>query len=327
MMKAIFPPFLPFVFLFFLGFINSKALIAQVSAPPGIPYQAIARNANGTPYVNANLTVRFSLHEQTATGSVSYSESKSLQTNDLGLFSTTFGSGTPITGTFASINWSQTNKFLQVEINLGSSWVDMGTQQLMSVPYALFSAVSNSSVQGILSTCQVFSSPGTYNWTVPSGVTKVVVECWGGGAGGGWNSVSGGSGGYGKSFLSVEPGQVFPIVVGTGGLGMNYNGAFQAGTSGTQSSFGENLIFSNGGSTDGYGCGGCGTGLGGSSNGQINIIGASGSGKTGGSSPLGGPGGSIGSIHGKEPGGGGAGTEICAGCCGNGANGRIIVYW
>jgi hypothetical protein len=27
------------------------------------------------------------------------------------------------------------------------------------------------------------------------------------------------------------------------------------------------------------------------------------------------------------PGGGGAGTEICAGCCGNGANGRVIVYY
>ncbi len=106
-----------------------NVMLAQTT-PPGIPYQAIARNANGTPYVNSTLTVRFSLHEQTATGTLSYAETKSLQTNDLGLFSTTFGSGTPITGTFAGINWSQTTKFLQVEINLGSAWVDMGTQQL-----------------------------------------------------------------------------------------------------------------------------------------------------------------------------------------------------
>jgi len=130
--------------LFFL--LNISDVFSQTT-PPGIPYQAIARNANGTPYVNANLTVRFSLHEQTATGTVSYSESKSLQTNDLGLFSTTFGSGTPITGTFAGINWSQTTKFLQVEINLGSAWVDMGTQQLMSVPYAMYagSTLNNTS--------------------------------------------------------------------------------------------------------------------------------------------------------------------------------------
>ena len=117
------------------------------TTPPGIPYQAIARNANGTPYVNANLTVRFSLHEQTATGTVSYAETKSIQTNDLGLFSTTFGSGTPINGTFAGINWAQTTKFLQVEINLGSTWVDIGTQQLMSVPYAMYagSTLNNTS--------------------------------------------------------------------------------------------------------------------------------------------------------------------------------------
>jgi len=126
------------VFLFLICQIfNTEKLNAQTT-PPGIPYQAIARNANGTPYVNSNLTVRFSLREQTATGTVSYAESHSLQTNDLGLFSTTFGSGTPITGTFAGINWAQTTKFLQVEINLGSTWVDLGAQQLMSVPFALY---------------------------------------------------------------------------------------------------------------------------------------------------------------------------------------------
>jgi hypothetical protein len=152
---------------------------SSAQAPPGIPYQAIARNANGTPYVNANLTVRFSLHESTATGTVSYSETKSLQTNDLGLFSTTFGSGTPITGTFAGINWAQTTKFLQVEINLGSAWVDMGTQQLMSVPYAMYSGTASnvSSLQAdpnytpsADSVLTLFSAgtvvPGTY--TIPS---------------------------------------------------------------------------------------------------------------------------------------------------------------
>ncbi len=130
------------IFNLLVLFVGLNAVYAQTT-PPGIPYQAIARNANGTPYVNANLTVRFSLHEQTATGTVSYAETKSLQTNDLGLFSTTFGSGTPITGTFAGINWAQTTKFLQVEINLGSSWVDMGTQQLMSVPYAMYSGTAS----------------------------------------------------------------------------------------------------------------------------------------------------------------------------------------
>ena len=139
--------------------IGTLLLSAQSATPPGIPYQAIARNANGTPYVNAALSVRFSLREQTANGTVSYSESKSLQTNDLGLFSTTFGSGTPITGTFAGINWTQTTKFLQVEINLGSTWVDLGTQQLMSVPYALFSGTAGA----LSSTSQASNGNGCYS--------------------------------------------------------------------------------------------------------------------------------------------------------------------
>jgi hypothetical protein len=162
------------IFNLLVLFCGLNAIYAQTT-PPGIPYQAIARNANGTPYVNANLTVRFSLREQTATGTVSYSETKSLQTNDLGLFSTTFGSGTPINGTFAGINWAQTSKFLQVEINFGSAWVDMGTQQLMSVPYAMYSGTSASSNSityspSADSTLNLISakilSPGTY--TVPS---------------------------------------------------------------------------------------------------------------------------------------------------------------
>ena len=150
----------------FLIVITSVFTFAQ-TAPPGIPYQAIARNANGTPYVNANLTIRFSLHEQTATGTVSYAETKSLQTNDLGLFSTTFGSGAPITGTFAGINWAQTTKFLQVEINLGSAWVDMGTQQLMSVPYAMYAgSVQNNSAKNIA------------DWKLPDGFMNISMVNW-----------------------------------------------------------------------------------------------------------------------------------------------------
>jgi hypothetical protein len=147
------------IFLLIIAQTIAANFLFGQSAPPGIPYQAIARNTDGTPYVNANLMVRFSLHEQTATGTVSYAESHSLQTNDLGLFSTTFGSGTPITGTFAGINWAQTTKFLQVEINLGSTWVDMGTQQLMSVPYSMYSGTAST----LASTSQTANGNGCYS--------------------------------------------------------------------------------------------------------------------------------------------------------------------
>jgi len=77
------------------------------------------------------------LHEGAADGAASFAETHALTTNSVGLFNTVFGSGTPEQSAFDSINWAATTKFLQVEIDLGEGYVDMGTTQLLSVPYAL----------------------------------------------------------------------------------------------------------------------------------------------------------------------------------------------
>ncbi|MFN5294693.1 MAG: LamG domain-containing protein [Flavobacteriales bacterium] len=104
--------------------------------PQGIPYQAAARDAQGQVIADAPVNVRFSLHEGAVDGAVSYSETHALTTNGIGLFNTVFGNGTPEQSAFDSINWAATTKFLQVEIDLGEGYVDMGTTQLLSVPYA-----------------------------------------------------------------------------------------------------------------------------------------------------------------------------------------------
>ena len=108
--------------------------------PPGIPYQAVIRNASGQIMTNANVTAQFTLHKDSAIGGVEYQEVHSLTTNGHGLINTVLGKGTATQGTFASINWANTNKFLQVQMDLGNGYVDLGTQQLMSVPYALYAA-------------------------------------------------------------------------------------------------------------------------------------------------------------------------------------------
>jgi len=105
--------------------------------PQGIPYQAAARDAQGQVIADAAVNVRFTLHEGAADGAASYAETHALTTNSVGLFNTVFGAGTPEQSAFDSINWAATTKFLQVEIDLGEGYVDMGTTQLLSVPYAL----------------------------------------------------------------------------------------------------------------------------------------------------------------------------------------------
>ncbi len=120
----------------------SLILFAQITyaqAPQGIPYQAVARNSSGVILASTAISVRFTIRDSIATGAIKYRETHSLTTTALGMFSVNVGQGTPVTGMFSGINWGTNAKFMQVEIDPagGSSYIDMGTQQMMSVPYAL----------------------------------------------------------------------------------------------------------------------------------------------------------------------------------------------
>jgi hypothetical protein len=111
---------------------NSQNLV-----PAAISYQAVARDAEGQPLSNTNLQVRFTLLTDSLSGANEYVETHALNTNAFGLFNTVFGAGTPIMNTFDSINWTVSNKYLKVEIDAGVGFVEMGTQQLLSVPFAI----------------------------------------------------------------------------------------------------------------------------------------------------------------------------------------------
>jgi uncharacterized protein (TIGR02145 family) len=112
----------------------------MAQAPQGIPYQAIARNASGVAIANTAVKVRFSIRDSIATGAIKYQEAHNPTTSALGLFSVNVGMGTVVSGTFSGINWGKNSKFLQVEMDPagGSSYTDIGTTQMMSVPYALY---------------------------------------------------------------------------------------------------------------------------------------------------------------------------------------------
>jgi hypothetical protein len=121
---------------------NNATSNTTANVPSAISYQAVARDAQGMPLADANLQVRFTLIADSLSGTAEYIETHTLFTNSLGLFTTAFGAGTPVSSTFGSINWSAGNKFLQVQIDTGNGWMDMGTQQLLSTPYSMHSATS-----------------------------------------------------------------------------------------------------------------------------------------------------------------------------------------
>ncbi len=141
-----------------------------------------------------------------------------------------------------------------------------------------------------------FSTPGTYSWTVPAGVTTITFEVAGGGGGGGRGTATGGHGAIVSSTLSVAPGQVLSLVVGGGGG--HGGGGGGGGASSLDDSAGALVVAGGGGGgggqgqTSGTGAGGDGgTPSGAAGSTIVNSDGRTSQGGAGGSSGFGGAGG------------------------------------
>lgn len=125
---------------------------ASAQAPGFFNYQGVARNSVGNALQNKTITLRLSIRDLTANGTIVYSETRGVETNNFGLFNVQVGSpgASGVTGTIPGVNWGVGAKFIQVEIdpNGGSTFINLGTTQLASVPYALFAATGNVGPQG-----------------------------------------------------------------------------------------------------------------------------------------------------------------------------------
>lgn len=105
----------------------------------------------------------------------------------------------------------------ETKVLAGSNITVTGTGTTAS-PYVISGSAAPANTQ------VAFNSSQT--WTVPSGVSVIKVELWGGAGGGGGagvysyslnNGGDGGSGGYSQTVLNVVPGQQYNIVIGQGG--------------------------------------------------------------------------------------------------------------
>ena len=118
-----------------LAFVVTIASNAQ--APQGFNYQATVRNSSGTLIINQSVLFKFSILQNSVSGTAVYSENQTATTDELGHVNLIVGQGTPTKGTFSAINWGNGTYYLGIELNTGSGYVAMGTTQLLSVPYAL----------------------------------------------------------------------------------------------------------------------------------------------------------------------------------------------
>lgn len=119
-----------------IGLFLASLVSAQV--PQAFSYQTIAFNAAGAPVANGNVSFRISILDNSATGTVLYTETQTKTTNSKGLVNLNIGQGTATTGNFGGINWATNTKFVKVEMDPagGSNYTNVGVNQLMSVPYA-----------------------------------------------------------------------------------------------------------------------------------------------------------------------------------------------
>jgi uncharacterized protein (TIGR02145 family) len=114
-------------------------------APQKINFQSILRNTNGEVVANKAVSLRISILSGSLTGNTVYSETHGKTTDASGLISLQIGNGTVISGIFANIDWGSAAHFIKLEADFsgGSNFVVLGTQELMSVPYALFASKSD----------------------------------------------------------------------------------------------------------------------------------------------------------------------------------------
>ncbi|WP_460220218.1 tail fiber domain-containing protein [Psychroserpens sp. MEBiC05023] len=123
-------------------------LVAYTStAQQGINYKALIKDDLGNALANQSITVQFSILQGVAETNV-YTEVHTPTTDANGLIILTIGEGIPQNGNYTFIDWALDSHALNVQLDTGSGFVDMGTTTFKAVPYALQAEKANN-VEGL----------------------------------------------------------------------------------------------------------------------------------------------------------------------------------
>jgi hypothetical protein len=123
--------------LFTLLVMTAMTLVVIAQSPQKMSYQFVVRDAGGVLKANQSVGIKISILQGSASGTVIYTETQTTTTNANGLVSIEIGGGTG----FDAINWASGPYYMKTETDPsgGTSYTIVGTSQLLSVPYALYS--------------------------------------------------------------------------------------------------------------------------------------------------------------------------------------------
>ncbi|MBK7588220.1 MAG: hypothetical protein IPI22_07725 [Bacteroidetes bacterium] len=113
---------------------------AMAQVPQLFNYQGIARDAKGNPLSNKKMSLKLSVLPTSDASVAEYEETQLVSTNEFGLYTLQIGNGSAVTGNMKTVKWETGNKYIKVAIDPtgGNNYVDAGTNQLLSVPYAIY---------------------------------------------------------------------------------------------------------------------------------------------------------------------------------------------
>jgi len=94
---------------------------------------------------NQAILLQFDIIQGSATGTIVYSEQHNVTTNEFGLVNVLIGDGTPLTGNFEAIDWSNGPYFVKTSVDIDNNGlVELGTQEIVGVPFAFFAQRADS---------------------------------------------------------------------------------------------------------------------------------------------------------------------------------------
>ena len=162
-----------------LAFCVAGSFYSVAQSPQKMTYQSVVRNASNTLISNSPVGVQISILQESSSGLAVYIERHTVTTNTNGLATMEIGNGTPVSGSFSSINWANGPYYLKSETDPagGTVYSISATSQLLSVPYALYAETSGgdadsnptNEIQTLSLAGQTLSISGGNSVTLPTG--------------------------------------------------------------------------------------------------------------------------------------------------------------
>jgi hypothetical protein len=112
----------------------------------GFNYNTTIRNNVAQLVVNEDVQFRFNIKKGSVSAVPIYSETHQIKTDNLGQVNLVIGKGNFPTTDFSQIDWGNGTYFLGIELDRGNGFIALGTNPLLSVPYAAYAFNSRSTL-------------------------------------------------------------------------------------------------------------------------------------------------------------------------------------